>query len=147
MSRSLPPFISIWDSVALTALFESASISPLHAHKISNYLCNHLYKNPSILQQTGMEWLQELSLTQRAVEIVKQNCRICTSKVAEVIESGDRSTTKLVIELWDGKKIETVWTTAREMAANGRNRSKTNRARRRQQLRDFQFDPDAYQKA
>jgi len=110
MSRQTAPYISIWDSLALTTLFEHEQIATQHAQKISNYITTRLYKDNAaiFLQETEMEWLHEINITNRAIEVVKEKCRLCTSKIVQTVESGDRSTTKLVIELWDGKKIETV---------------------------------------
>ena len=90
---------SVWDIDALAAAFESANVKPIHASR----LWAHLLRHPNI---KSFEEVHELP--KAAIDVLKSEFVLSTSQVEDVHHSADGETTKLVIRLQDGLKVESV---------------------------------------
>jgi adenine C2-methylase RlmN of 23S rRNA A2503 and tRNA A37 len=88
------------DEELLTESFKNANISNAHAKS--------LWRNV-IHRDVEIGTLEKIpDFPKKALEIIRNEFDIITSKVIERIDASDGSTTKLVIQLRDGSKIETV---------------------------------------
>ena len=96
--RSLIPQ-SVWDVDALLSAFEAAGVKTLHATR----LWAHMLRHPSIKS------FQEVpELPKAALEVLNEGFVLSSSTVEAVHRSSDGETTKMVIRLQDGLKVESV---------------------------------------
>lgn len=92
------PVLSVYDYSGVLKLFDEANIDINHAFRLWRYFANHDISN-----------VEEIpDLPKAAYRIIRDNCAAQTLRVVDRLDSGDRSTTKLLIELFDGNKIEAV---------------------------------------
>ncbi|KAJ3398488.1 sorting nexin [Chytriomyces hyalinus] len=95
--RQLSPK-SIFDEHELRAFFTT--------HSVNNHHINSIYRH---IVQNGARSFDEIpELPARILPLLKKEFVLSTSKVAERLDASDGSTTKLVVELQDGQKVETV---------------------------------------
>ncbi|KAJ3233234.1 sorting nexin [Chytriomyces hyalinus] len=95
--RQLSPK-SIFDEHELRAFFST--------HSVNNHHINSIYRH---IVQNGARSFDEIpELPARILPLLKKEFVLSTSKVAERLDASDGSTTKLVVELQDGQKVETV---------------------------------------
>ncbi|KAI8810124.1 hypothetical protein BJ742DRAFT_802237 [Cladochytrium replicatum] len=88
----------IFDEELLLAAFSENNINPKNATKVWRYLiqknCRNLAEIPD--------------LPKAALQLLQSDFAILTSKVVRRTDAADNSTTKLLIELQDGRRIESV---------------------------------------
>eukprot|EP00123_Amoebidium_parasiticum_P008171 comp18623_c0_seq2/m.20215 comp18623_c0_seq2/g.20215 ORF comp18623_c0_seq2/g.20215 comp18623_c0_seq2/m.20215 type:complete len:321 (-) comp18623_c0_seq2:177-1139(-) len=95
--RTLSPQ-SIFDEEAVLEAFREHGIKSQHAYKVWRLLIQH-----------GVEDLKEVpDLPKAALELLTTKFATTTSRVVKETTSSDRSTTKLLVELQDGKRVESV---------------------------------------
>lgn len=87
---------SFFETDQLLNLFDECNIHRSHAFK----LWRHLIYNENFSLESVHEF------PRRAIPLLKDYC--ITSRVVNVTEASDKSTVKLLIELQNGKRIETV---------------------------------------
>jgi 23S rRNA (adenine(2503)-C(2))-methyltransferase len=97
MKRELCPK-PLLDEGLLVEAFEREGVNPKHAHFIWRQVIQHGVTDITTLQ----------SVPKKAFEIIKKEFVLTTSKVISQQQAKDGSTTKLLIELQDGQRIETV---------------------------------------
>lgn len=97
-ARSLSPQ-SVWDVDALTSAFEAAGVKHLHA----NRLWGHVLRHPN-----AKSFDEVPDLPKAAIDVLNAGFVVSSSTVEEVHRSADGETTKLVIRLQDGLKVEAV---------------------------------------
>ncbi|ORY43597.1 hypothetical protein BCR33DRAFT_850837 [Rhizoclosmatium globosum] len=95
--RVLSPH-SVFDEPQLKALFQE--------HKVNAHHINSIYRH--IIQNNASSFDDIPELPVRILPLLKQNFVFSTSKVFSRMDASDNSTTKLVVELQDGQKVETV---------------------------------------
>lgn len=61
-----------------------------------------------LTQNYAKHWSECTSLPKKAVKLLDEEFTVTSSKVISRTDNKDRSTTKLLIELQDGQRIETV---------------------------------------
>ncbi|KAI8615846.1 hypothetical protein BC830DRAFT_1168290 [Chytriomyces sp. MP71] len=95
--RSLWPK-SIFDETELRAFFATHSVNTHHV--------NSIYRH--IVQNACRTFDDIPEIPARVLPLLKAEFVFSTSKVVERLDASDGSTTKLVVELQDGQKVETV---------------------------------------
>ncbi|KAJ3032768.1 sorting nexin, partial [Rhizophlyctis rosea] len=88
----------LFDEPLLTEAFTQAGIKPHHITK--------LYR--LFLQQNITSYSQIPELPRAALEILEKEFTVMTSKIISRTDAADGSTTKLLVELQDGQRIESV---------------------------------------
>ena len=101
--RTRPPLHprSIWDESALCEFLVKERVKTLHAKNIWKYLMRT--KGSSI---DSLKNIANFPL--RLIEPLKANFCLFSSRVVNEQTSNDKSTTKLLVELQDGLRVETV---------------------------------------
>jgi adenine C2-methylase RlmN of 23S rRNA A2503 and tRNA A37 len=94
--------LPIFDEQAVLELFESLDVKPLHARNLWRYLL----RTPGVDIKTAD--LASLKLPAHAIQPLRDNFVMSTSRVVSAQHSRDGSVTKLLIELQDGLRVETV---------------------------------------
>jgi adenine C2-methylase RlmN of 23S rRNA A2503 and tRNA A37 len=89
---------SVLDQKSLTEAFEELKISTKHIKLIWRY----------VIQNQVEEFVQIPGIPKRALELLNRDFVITTSKVVSRTDNQDKSTTKLLIELQSGQRVETV---------------------------------------
>ena len=98
-SRELSPK-PVFDESLLLEAFDEHQIK----HKHAKNLWRFIIQNGFTMDQIHLI----PDLPKKAAELLKKDFVVCTSKVVQRTDASDKSTTKLLIELQDGRKIETV---------------------------------------
>ncbi|KAI9205671.1 uncharacterized protein BJ171DRAFT_501161 [Polychytrium aggregatum] len=88
----------VFDEATLLQAFEERNINSKHAHKIWRYF----------LQRGAANYDDVPELPKSAKELLEAEFAIMTSKVVKRTDAADGSTTKLLVELQDGQRIESV---------------------------------------
>lgn len=96
--RSLFPK-PVFDGPLLLEAFSKHGINPVHATKIWRTL---------IYQSHITDFKDIPNLPKKAYQVLEEEFVLFTSKIIKLTEAKDKSTTKMLIELQDGKMIETV---------------------------------------
>eukprot|EP01024_Parvocaulis_polyphysoides_P034926 TRINITY_DN30923_c1_g2_i2.p1 TRINITY_DN30923_c1_g2~~TRINITY_DN30923_c1_g2_i2.p1 ORF type:complete len:362 (-),score=25.79 TRINITY_DN30923_c1_g2_i2:68-1120(-) len=90
---------SVWDYEDLQQLFIQQHIKPIHAKKLLRLLARNI--------DTDLELVE--NFPKDAIDLLKcAKLSRCTSKVIDIQDSKDGETTKLLIQLQDGLKVEAV---------------------------------------
>ncbi|KAJ3290216.1 sorting nexin [Borealophlyctis nickersoniae] len=95
--RTLSPK-PVLDEDALLSAFSEVGVKPSHAHKIWRLM----------LQQNATSYDDIPELPKTARQVLDSEFAIMTSKVVSRTDAADGSTTKLLVELQDGQRIESV---------------------------------------
>lgn len=116
--RHLSP-LPVFDETALTSVLEENNFKPIHARTVQKYL----------LRSPGAS-MENLHLADKhfppgLVELIQNHFALLTSKIVSVNHSQDMTVTKLLVELQDGLRVETVIirhgaTTARRVTGESR---------------------------
>jgi adenine C2-methylase RlmN of 23S rRNA A2503 and tRNA A37 len=91
---------SIWDDSSVVEI-----LSRKHALKLWNWIATHPDK--SLDDALEQEWVIN-RVPRQAAQKIKENFVLSTSRIAERYDSNRGDTTKLLVELHDGHRIETV---------------------------------------
>jgi sorting nexin-8 len=108
--RVLKP-LPLFDQPSLLEAFQKINVKPLHAHR----LWRIILQSPGVLESlTNENLIQKLrdglvpELPCKAIDRIEQDFVLSTSHVLSQTNAKDGSTTKLLVQLQDGQKIETV---------------------------------------
>lgn len=96
------PLKSIWETELVSNLLREKNASPKHAYKIWNYLIQH--SDTSVVDLPFDKWM----CAKRASDVLKKDFTLFTTKVIQKEVSERKDTTKLIVELQDGHRVETV---------------------------------------
>lgn len=99
-NRSTLPIKSVWDEEQVLAI---PRMKRLHALKIWKYLITH-----SAIKSLADVPYAKLSIPQNVERILTEEYQLTSCKIVEACNSGKEDTTKLLIELQDGHRIEAV---------------------------------------
>jgi adenine C2-methylase RlmN of 23S rRNA A2503 and tRNA A37 len=86
------------DELSVLEAFEDAGIAQVHARTLWRH----------IIQNDVTDYHSIPEFPRKACEIFDKEFTLCTSQVVQRTDASDGSTTKLMIQLQDGKLIETV---------------------------------------
>lgn len=95
--RTLNP-LPLFDEPSVLQVLADAGVKPVHATR----MWKHLIRNE------GAQIDDVPELPRAAVDALNARCVMFTSTLVDVLESSDGQTTKLLIELQDGNRVESV---------------------------------------
>lgn len=102
---------SIFNKTELLTRFRQMQIKELHAWNLWKYAFCLCFKNEFsrfLIRNPEKHWTEAPHLPKLARDLIDQEFSICTSKLITEDLSSDQETRKLLIELEDGFRIETV---------------------------------------
>ncbi|CAJ1367798.1 unnamed protein product, partial [Effrenium voratum] len=101
---------TLWDFPALLQLLDSLEVKRSHSEPLLRWAAAKVVQGDADgWRELGLQEqsLSDLGLPKKAAEVLTRT-QPFSSKLSSSVTSADGSTTKMVLELWDGHKVESV---------------------------------------